>query len=276
MSSKKLLLVGSNGYVGSNLATYFSSTHKITTVNSTDDLVATLKADSYDLVINAAVTVDKSPRQLIEQSHPSFLINVRLVQDIVQNIGERTQFVQLSTRDVYGSGFRANQVNHLLQPIETFSELARIAPDTIYGHTKAQGEEIALKHPRGIVVRYSTPYSHLPHKRGSLVQHFCKLAKEDGVATLAGGMQKRDIIHIFDIASLITTLTSRNCSGIFNAAGSDVLSIAELAILCGVTKFNVAAQGDLGCVLNGYKARLNTWYPKMDLIKSLKTLKEAL
>jgi len=117
-------------------------------------------------------------------------------------------------------------------------ESQKTRPLTVYGHTKLLAEriiELASDTFRVVILRKSNVYgTGTFRKLGTVMESFITNALNGQALFISGsGKQARNFIHIEDTAELYKEIADRPDfpSGIYNVAGPDTLTIADLAAL---------------------------------------------
>lgn len=251
MLSKKILIFGGSGYVGSKLIfsllkknfivinydrNLFGSKHlpfdnkrfyqTNGDVRDYKKISFTIKKEKPDTVIHLACI----------SNDPGFLLNKKLSKEVnydsfkkLMKISKNTsinKFIFASTCSVYGvSKIKNVTENHPLKPI------------TLYNKYKVDCEKIFLNSLdekfRGCIIRPATACGLSPKMRFDLtVNILTNYAFKKGFIKVFGGKQKRPNVHIDDMVRVYTDLCENNLSKInkeiFNV-GFENLSINQIA-----------------------------------------------
>ncbi len=156
-----ILVTGANGQLGSDLKNIHSN-HlfnfgfqtnfvftDIDTLDLSDDnsLKKYIQDHSFDYIINCAAYTNVDLAET--EKNKVFEVNSNGVNNIVKAIqNQKTKFIHISTDYVFDGNSSI-----------PYSEDIPTNPQSVYGSSKLQGEENALKHPYSIVIRTSWLYS---------------------------------------------------------------------------------------------------------------------
>lgn len=167
-----ILITGANGQLGSEIrkiATQFPNfSFTYTDVNELDltdrnAVVSFCSNAKYDYIVNCAAytAVDKaeSDKELASK------INIDAVKTLVEAATiAQSVFIHVSTDYVFSGE------HHL-----PYKEDDKISPRSVYGQTKADGEQEALKYSKSVIIRTAWLYSSFG---GNFVKTILRLAKE--------------------------------------------------------------------------------------------------
>ena len=177
---KKILITGSNGFVGKNLIEYYSDKYSIITLFRNDNIDDKL-AENPDFIINTAAS--------IYDFDTMFDTNVRLVHKLIEYVKQtKTRLLQIGSSAEYGKKDFPSKETDLLEPV------------SYYAGTKAAAtlmcQSVALEYDLPIVV--ARPYS-LYGKYEKTYRLFSKLYESfvnNTEMTLSEGYH--DLIYIDD------------------------------------------------------------------------------
>lgn len=251
MSSKKILIFGGSGYVGSKLIVSLLK-KKFVVFNYDINLFGSkhlpfkkkkfhqFTGDLRDYKKIKSIIKRKAPDTVIHlaciSNDPSFMLDKKLSREVnydsfkeLVKISKNTsikKFIFASTCSVYGvSKKRKVTESHQLNPI------------TFYNQYKANCEKIFIKALndkfRGCIIRPATVCGLSPKMRFDLtVNILTNFAFKKGYIRVFGGKQKRPNVHIDDMVRLYVDLSKNNFSKInkeiFNF-GFENLSINQIA-----------------------------------------------
>ena len=157
----QILVTGANGQLGSELKHIYEkglynfekAIHfEFTDVNSLDLSNSTflkkyIDDHSFDFIINCAAYTNVDLAESEEEKATE--INATCVQNIVESLkNSQTKFIHISTDYVFDG-------NSYIP----YTEDMPANPYSVYGHSKLQGEKIALDHDHTIIIRTSWLYS---------------------------------------------------------------------------------------------------------------------
>jgi UDP-glucose 4-epimerase len=261
----KILVLGSNGFIGSNTLHYFRKKFPATMGcdvyppaiyderfllldHGNPEFNKVFLQNTFDICINASGT--GSVQFSIDRPDEDYRMNAKNVFDILNAISQfnsQCRFINFSSAAVYG--------NPESLPI---SEKARTRPVSPYGFHKLISEQICaefyhLKKIRTCSMRVFSAYG--KGLRKQLFWDIYRKAKQHQVVELFGtGDEERDFIYIQDILNAIEKIIDRSSfeADVINVASGNSISIREAATLClqtfGIEKsirFNgIAKQGD--------------------------------
>lgn len=240
--TKKILIIGASGLVGSTVAKYMSQSHDLFLVNHNSDfslgnfpvqkidlikdrsaILAVIKEYKPDFVVHTVAfpSVDfcESNKQTAE------LLHVKITDDIVKvcsSIGSR--IIYFSTDAVFdGKISKKYSENDLPNPIN------------YYGKTKLNAEKILLNSGTNIVLRTTVIYGwHVKSRFTNWVLDSLKNLQT--VTAFTDQFNTPTLVN--DIAEAISQIFSKDKSGLFNTVGKTCLSRYEFALKL-ADKFNL-------------------------------------
>ena len=243
MAKEKILILGSEGFIGSHLTSHFSRLgfpvtgcdlfetskggdhvyHKISRLSPEWETV--FATDLPDVCINAAGSgnVPFSMEHPFVDFEANTLDTIRLL-DTIRRIRPKCKYLHISSAAVYG--------NPDSLPLSEDHPCNPVSP---YGYHKWMSELIAreyysiFKVPVAIIRPFSVYGNRL---RKQLLWDICnKLKSSDLVELFGTGHESRDFIHIQDLAALafhIVMAGKFECD-VFNAASGKEIFIKEIA-----------------------------------------------
>ncbi|MEM9684623.1 MAG: NAD(P)-dependent oxidoreductase [Pseudomonadota bacterium] len=120
--------------------------------------------------------------------HSAKLINVTATQALSDAMSPSQVLVFASTTSFYGSSG------------EKSTEETPIAPVSLYGVTKKEGEDIVMQRERSISLRWATVFGVSPRMRaGLLVNDFCEKAVQERTIVLYDSDSMRTFMHVHDV-----------------------------------------------------------------------------
>lgn len=308
MKSKKILLIGGSGYVGSKLI-FELLKNKFMVINYDLNLFGKkhlpLKNKKFKQISEDIRNIKKisnviekyRPDTIIHlaciSNDPSYVLNKQLSKKVnydsfikLINLLEKKpnivkKFIFASTCSVYGVSSKNNVTeNHPLKPI------------TEYNKYKAKCEKILLraikkKHFKGIIIRPATVCGVSPKMRFDLtVNILTNYAYKKGYIKVFGGSQKRPNIHIDDIVRLYVKLSKINLTEyngqIFNC-GFENYTIIKIAkkvknIVSKILNKNIMIYKEPSSDIRSYHANSNkikkilNFYPKKTVENAIKDI----
>lgn len=236
----KILVIGSNGFIGSHCVEYFESKgfevfqadvnspersgfYKIDTKNS--DFSAPFKEHQFDVCINASGSAHVGFS--FENPSVDFELNVVNVQKIlvaIRDYNSHCKFVNFSSAAVYG--------NPDFLPITENSNCKPLSP---YGFHKLQSELLLTEYHnffglRTCSLRVFSAYG--PGLKKQLFWDLYQKAKQSEMVTLFGsGSETRDFIYIQDLLQIINLVIENSPfqGSVYNAASNLEVTIADAA-----------------------------------------------
>ena len=230
----RIVILGSTGHVGAELASLLGSTSSICGVARTPGANTHIVVDltdasawddmprAADAVINAAAIVGQRP-EILEQEY--VLANARIPMMAAQYAKDvDAHLLHLSTAGVYG--FRDDFATEATPP----------CPQGTYNITKLQGEEACAKTcapDRLTILRLSFPYG--PRQRRGLVPTLIKRIGTGKPVALntPDGRPCITPLHIKDCCHAVSTVLEKRLQGVYNCSGNEGISILALSAILG-------------------------------------------
>lgn len=117
---------------------------------------------AFDFVINCAAYTNVDLAE--KEKEKAFIVNANCVKNIVESIVEyNTKFIHISTDYVFDGN------NHI-----PYTENMSTNPQSVYGHSKLNGEKIALQYKQTIIIRTSWLYSSFGKNFVKTIEKLCK------------------------------------------------------------------------------------------------------
>jgi dTDP-glucose 4,6-dehydratase/UDP-glucose 4-epimerase len=236
----KMLIIGSNGFIGSHLKNYFTQSYEVYTCdlvnnpgdinytqleNSCSDFSSLFKKIKYDVCINCsgAASVSNSFEDVVFD----FELNSHNVIGILESIKKYNctcKFINMSSAAVYG--------NPTTLPIKENKE--NLLPISPYGFHKLLSEIIldeyyTLYNIKTCSVRLFSAYGNGLRKQ-LMYDISKKILKEKEIQLFGTGMETRDFIHISDICYAIDCIieNDRFKSSRINVANGEQVKISSI------------------------------------------------
>lgn len=264
-----IIIIGSQGFIGSHLCTHFIKSGN--TVYGADVLetppnlkyhyvkVSRLSAQWEDLLkltdFNVCINAAGSGNVSYSVQHPVIdfeanTLDVMRILDALRKYTPGCKYLHISSAAVYG--------NPLALPISEYNSLQPISP---YGFHKMMSEVLCKEYQQLFdinvsVIRPFSIFGNGLHKQ--LLWDICNKVKNNNSITLFGtGNETRDFIHISDFVLLVEILINKSnfkCE-IYNAASGTEISIKEVATIFensfgNNTKINFNGETKLGDPVN--------------------------
>ena len=234
-----ILLIGHEGYVGSGLYKYFSSSHNVIGWGRKDDIMKINKemllSKRIDVIVNCATIVERNEQSLAIESL-TYKVNILAIQELVRQLnGTQIKLIYISTKDVYGELFNRDNIveeKHLYLLPFLAENGHPFHPITAYGKSKLIGEYLTECHDDYAIIRFATCYTDYAHYRGHWIPNIIQsVLSEDSITLTNKGKQVRDLLHVNDLGELITKVikagkgkVKMNCGG----GVENTLSIVQL------------------------------------------------
>lgn len=275
----KILIIGINGFIGSNLSRYFESMgHEVIGITAqgisrknlfvidklTPEYDFIFQEHTFDVVINAAGSkgVGFSWENTVVDHTLNVLNNAKLLEAIKKS-GQNPKIIHFSSAAVYG--------NPKQLPI---SEVDAVQPISPYGFHKLQAENLMLEYHElyGLQTCNLRVFSVFgPGLKKQLLWDVYQkiLATRSGQISLFGtGAESRDYIYIDDLMSVIEILLDKGAfiGGVYNVANGIDIRIDEI-----VSNFIVALETDVAVSFNGEqkKGDPKNWRADIGRLKAL-------
>jgi dTDP-glucose 4,6-dehydratase/UDP-glucose 4-epimerase len=240
----KILILGSQGFIGSHLTNFFCVRNHIVygcdIVNFTTsdfyysktsildpDFEIFISTHQFDVCINASGNGNVSFS--FEDPILDFNANIVAVNTVLFLLSKyqpTCKFIHFSSAAVYG--------NPVLLPV---SEESALQPQSPYGYHKLLSENICKKyfHLYNIPILILRPFSVYGNRlKKQIVWDVChKMKNHDTIEMFGTGNESRDFIHIDDLLNCIDLLikNANFCADIINIGNGDEVKIKDLVTL---------------------------------------------
>jgi UDP-glucose 4-epimerase len=277
---KKILILGSEGFIGSHLVQYYSgkgwevfgadlleapprASYNYFRISRLSPEFATLmKQTNFNVCINAA----GSGNVAYSMKHPvadfeANALDVILLLDNIRLHQPACRYIHISSAAVYG--------NPESLPI---TENATCNPVSPYGFHKLMSENICKEYSKiyGLHISVVRPFSvYGPGLRKQLIWDICtKLAVSDSISLFGTGNESRDFIHVSDMVKAMDAITDiENADGlVYNLAAGKEVTIQEIANI-----FNEYYEGKKSISFSGEVRQGDPVNWKADVSKLLST-----
>lgn len=216
---KKLLITGSNGYLGSNFIYQYKDKYSFEKFSLQNQKLDNINFDNVHIILHCAALVHQKVEYSYEKYHE---INVDYSIKLAKLAKENgvKQFVFISTIAVYGE----NQ--------EKLYEYIICNPNTPYGKSKLEAEKqlLELNDDSFIVSIIRPPMIYGKNAPGN-IDSLVKLVKKLVIIPLGKIENKRSFISIQNLCFLINEVITQQKAGIFLAADDEPLSTSKFITL---------------------------------------------
>lgn len=241
----KILILGSQGFIGSHLVNYFSKKkctiigcdlieyaanqyeyHKLSVLSS--DFENLFEQKSFDVCINASGSgnVGYSFQHPFNDFEANTIVVAKLL-DVIRKHQADCKYVHISSAAVYGNPF--------ILPINENAPLHPLSP---YGWNKLLSEQIGKEYSelfelKFVILRPFSVYG--LGLRKQLLWDICqKFNNQDEINLFGTGNESRDFIHIRDLLKIIDLIIDKSLfeGEIYNVANGVEIYIHEITALC--------------------------------------------
>jgi len=199
----KIAISGISGFLGANLALFFSKENKVTGI-STSAIAANFRVYDFtqlelmehpDVVIHCHAAVVSGNTVLDNET--LFNGNVHATDKIVNQF-PKAAHLYISSASVHGSS------------AGTIHEKTPVAPLSAYAIAKLWGENIVLKAEKSVVIRLSSLYGN-GMKENTLIPNYTNQAiKNHQIEVWGKGERRQNYFHISDAATLLEAIIRKN------------------------------------------------------------------
>lgn len=229
-------MIGSKGFLGSNLFNYFSQKHKVygcdilndknknyfQVIKTNPDYSQIFKENKFDLCINAS----GSSNIQLSLTNPNLdytlnVDNVKKILDSIKDYNPECKLLQISSAAVYG--------NPDSLPIK---ENSSKKPISIYGKNKLIAEQLCNKYAKkhNIKITIVRPFSiYGPGLRKQIFWDLHQRSKQGEINIYGTGNESRDFIYISDFINSMNLIVSKGLfkEEIYNIANGDEIFIKD-------------------------------------------------
>jgi len=252
---KSILLTGASGFIGQRYLSYNSSKYKITAVSLRETQVDDIDFHNVDAIVHLA---GKAHQMTPIEDQVYFDVNLHLTEQLAK-AAKKSQvphFIFISTVKVFGE---ETTTHHAL------TESSECKASDPYGKSKWQAEialqKIETEDFKVAIVRPPLVYG--PGVKGNMLR-LLNLSMKGRAMPFAGIENRRSMVFIDNLVSLINSITDQKASGVFHAGDRQPLSTTKL--ISHINK-HMDNKGRL-IKLNGFFLRILRWL-KPGLIQRL-------
>lgn len=159
---KKILITGSNGFIGKNLVEFYTNKYEVLTLNRQDNIEDKLKQNP-DVIINTAVS--------IYEIDSMFNTNVLLVNTILEYIkANNKKLIQIGSSAEYGKKDKPTKESDFLEPVTFYAGTKAASSLMCQSYAKEFNLPIFIIRPYSVYGNYEKSYRLFPR----LVNAFTK------------------------------------------------------------------------------------------------------
>lgn len=204
---KKMLLVGKDGFIGSNLYSLLSKYHNVDAISySALDCISS----NYDAVINCSIHPEYKSQKYKEENDIDLKISNKF----------KCKTVMISSRKVYGSS----------NILKAYDENSSTSPTDYYGENKLITEQkIKDTKDEYLIFRASNIFGYEPGR--SSFMGFCidQLIKNNTISYEISKETKRDFLHVKRFSNIVIKSLDKNLNGLFNIGSNVAYEIGDVA-----------------------------------------------
>ncbi len=219
----KVLIIGSQGFIGKHCVDYFSKTHEVTAQGVTEDFDNLFVTQKYDACINASGSANVGFS--FENPAIDFELNVLNVNKLLVAIRQHNptcKFINFSSAAVYG--------NPMKLPIAENTPTKPLSP---YGFHKLQSEYLLTEYHKFFGLHTCSLRVFSAYGNGLKKQLFWDLYQKtlqyDNVELFGTGEESRDFIFIDDLIQTVALIIENAPfeGDVFNIASGEETKIKE-------------------------------------------------
>lgn len=224
--SKKIIILGSGGFIGKNLYNYLSkqkikvlgvSRKKIDfQLNDSSEKLGKILS-SGDILVNACAV---APCRNIDD----FLVNMKIISNIQKAIKKKhlNKYINISSDAVYPD--IKKKLTEMIKPFPTsFHGLMHLNREFIINNSCHKKTKINHLRPTLIYGNGDTHNGYGPNL------FFKKFLKNEKIKIFGNGEEKRDHINIKDVIKIISKVISKNLDGNLNLVTGNLITFYEIA-----------------------------------------------
>lgn len=213
---KKLLITGSNGYLGTSFINQFGNKYSFEKFSLLNQKIKDIQFDNISVILHCAALVHQKIEHFYEKYYE---INVKYPVKLAKLAKQNgvKQFVFISTIAVYG------------EDKEKLDENTNYNPITLYGKSKLEAEKqlLELNDDSFIVSIIRPPMIYGENAPGN-IDSLVKLVKKVSIIPLGNIQNKRSFIFIKNLCNMIYEVITQEKQGIFLASDDEPLSTSKL------------------------------------------------
>jgi len=228
VQKSKYLVVGSNSFLGAEIIHKLKTNYEVTGVyhKNTDKLIDTIEnipvysiqnlKDEYDAVFLISAYIPDKNGIVNEQ----FLADVNVTLPfLVCEKFKRAKIIYASSVSVYPASS------------DMFNEKSNLAPNSLYGKSKMDGEKRVSNHEKYSIIRISSMYG-VGMNESTFLPRIVSSALKTGTVMIYGdGSRLQNYIHVSDVANFFILAAQHHSNNTYLAVGNKSYSNMEMASL---------------------------------------------
>lgn len=220
---KKLLITGSNGFVGSYFIDNYRNKYDIKTFSFLKDDINSLDCKDIDIVFHLSALVHQMGGASAEEYQK---INVTQTLQLANKAKESgvKHFVFMSTVKVYGE-----------ETLNKYSENTYCNPEDDYGKSKLKAEKLllGLESDNFKISIIRTPIIYGYGVKAN-IKNLVNLVKKVSILPFGNIQNKRSMVYIGNLCHLVDVVIEQQKAGIFLASDDEPLSTSKLIELIAI------------------------------------------
>lgn len=220
---KKLLITGSNGFVGSYFINKYKNKYDIKTFSFLKDDINSLDCSNIDVVFHLSALVHQMGGASSEEYEKVNVTQTLLLAKRAKESGVK-QFVFMSTVKVYGE-----------ETTSKYTENSICNPEDEYGKSKLKAEKLLLEleseNFRVSIIRTPIIYGYGVKAN---IKNLVNLVNKVSMLPFGKIENKRSMVYIGNLCHLVDVLVTQKQNGIFLASDDEPLSTSKLIELIAI------------------------------------------
>lgn len=214
---KKLLMTGSNGFVGSYFINKYKNKYEIKTFSFLNDDINSLDCTTIDAVFHLSALVHQMGGASAEEYER---VNVTQTLELAKKAKESgvRHFIFMSTVKVYGE-----------ETSNKYSENTHCNPEDDYGKSKLKAEKLLLEleseNFKVNIIRTPIVYGYGVKAN---IKNLVNLVNKISVLPFGNIQNKRSMVYIGNLCHMIDEIITQKQNGIFLASDDEPLSTSKL------------------------------------------------
>lgn len=286
---KKILITGVYGFLGSFLASKLNKNYKIYGIGRSSgsnvlkncskivpqNLSLRSLSENFsdiDQIIHCAGTGDV--KKLIKKNSFSELSSIKSVLEFIRLFNPKAKLIYISSASVYGDLYKVKiRENYKVRPISNYAKLKVLSENLCRNYSNKFNISV-------VILRVSSLYGQ-GLKKQIIYDATTKITNKNRIF-LGTGNEKRDFLHVSDMAILINKIIKKNLHifEIYNCGSQQIFTIRSI-----ISKLEKIIKKKINPIFNhsfislnprilkidtGKIAKMYNWYPKIKIEKGLR------